>query len=90
MTCLLHQHNPPTSKLIDVRHLAASLTSAALGILHALLHAFFLSQQNGEDFDRRIETESICTAPAGKARDADAGSELRGEVEVAEDLLMER
>jgi hypothetical protein len=84
--CLVHEHNLSTSKLVNVSYLATALTSTAFCILRA---AFFFSQQDGQDFDGWIETEGVCAAPAGEAWDADAGTELRGEVEVPQDLFVE-
>ena len=51
--------------------------------------SFLLSKQNSEDFDGGVQTECICATPAREAGDTDAGAELGGEVEVAEDFFVE-
>lgn len=76
----LHEHDPPTAQLVDVRQLPAAL---ARGLV-------LLAQQHGENLDGRVETERVRTPPPLQARDADARPELRREVEVAQDFLVER
>ena len=70
-------HQPRTHQLIHIRPLTAPPPRLPL------------PHQHSQHLHRRRQTQPVRTLPALHPRDADAGPVLRGEVEVAQDLLVE-
>ena len=76
---LIAQQPLPSTQLINIRD-PPRIPLVAL---------CFLTQQHCEDLDRWVQIQAAGAQPAVQSCDADAGTVLAGEVEVAEDLFVE-